>query len=71
MACPTSKTLGGKKRPLHRELESSCSYIIEESSKSSAVAAVAQASAMPGYLRRSRFYRLPNGVRVYVYFRRS
>lgn len=68
MTCPATKRIANKARPLFAERDESCSYVIVESSKRAAAEAVADAGRQVGYLRRSRFFKIGNDVRVYVYF---
>lgn len=72
MACSKTKFLAGKIWPLYRTTKSGlCCYVVEDS-REEVEAAVADAQTRPDYVRRSKFFELPdNKVHVKLYFRQS
>jgi len=73
MACSQTRRLANKSWPLYRTTKSGlCCYVVVVSTADEAAKVVAAAQAEPDYVKRSRFFEIPEQkIRFYLYFRTS
>jgi len=73
MVCSKTKRLAGKDWPLFPTTESGlCCYVVTADSKDDMAIVVADAQTKPDYVKRSKFFDLPdNKIQVYLYFEKK
>jgi hypothetical protein len=69
MACSPTKRIRGRDWPLFpTSAEKTCVYKVQTPTSDETAAVAAAAQSMPGYVKRSQYYDVEGGVRVYIYF---
>jgi hypothetical protein len=70
MACSKTRRIGNKDWPLYRTTNAGlCCYKVVVATSADAAVVVADAEAQPDYVKRSRFFEVPEGIQFYLYFR--